>query len=231
MTTDEARVLIFAPYGREAMLACEVLTKNAQSATICESSEDLHAELERDVGALLLTEEALSAATLERLTAFLSEQPAWSDLPVLLFVASADAGAKVLAVIRPLRERWNVTVLERPVRSATLVTVVRAALRARRRQFELRDLLAGLSERVEARTSELRTANVQLRQEVSEREVAQTQMSLSEARFTKIFQASPLPIVISTLASGRYLDLNESALKLLGFRRDEVVGRTAAELG
>ena len=229
MTTDEARVLVFAPYGREAALACEVLSRDGLSATVCRSADDLHSKLACGAGALLLTEEALSAATLDRLIAFLSEQPAWSDLPLLLFVARADVGTKSFAVIRPLRERWTVTVLERPVRSATLITVVRTALRARQRQYELRDLLAELSERVEVRTSELRTANVQLRQEVSEREAAQTQMSLSETRFTKIFHASPLPIVISTLAAGRYVDLNESALKLLGFRRDEMIGYTAAE--
>ena len=231
MTTDEARVLIFAPYGREATLACEVLGRDGLGAAVCRSAEDFQRELTCGAGALLLTEEALSAATLETLTAFLSEQPAWSDLPVLLFVARADMGARSLEVIRPLRERWNVTVLERPVRSATLVTVVRAALRARGRQYELRDLLAELDARIETRTSELSTANVRLRREIAERETAQTQMSLSEARFAKIFHASPLPIVISTLAGGRYLDLNESALKLLDFRRDEVVGRTAAELG
>lgn len=45
-----------------------------------------------------------------------------------------------------------------------------------------------------------------------------------------MFDASPVPVTITTLSEGRYLEVNESALKLLGFRHDEVIGRTAAEL-
>ena len=101
--TAETRVLVFAPYGRESALAYEVLTKDGLSAAVCRTAEDFHAELGRGAGALLLTEEALSAATLEKLTTFLGEQPAWSDVPVLLFVERADAGSRSYALIRPLR--------------------------------------------------------------------------------------------------------------------------------
>jgi diguanylate cyclase (GGDEF)-like protein/PAS domain S-box-containing protein len=53
----------------------------------------------------------------------------------------------------------------------------------------------------------------------------------SEQRFASAFRASPMPIAISTLAEGRYLDVNDRFLDLLGRRRDEVLGRTSTEVG
>ena len=52
----------------------------------------------------------------------------------------------------------------------------------------------------------------------------------SEDRFVKAFQASPVAMSISTLAEGRFVDVNESFLRLTGYRRDEVVGHTFHEL-
>lgn len=52
----------------------------------------------------------------------------------------------------------------------------------------------------------------------------------SEEKFTKIFHTSPDPITISTLKDGRYLDANESCLKIMGFTREEVVGQTSGDL-
>jgi len=53
----------------------------------------------------------------------------------------------------------------------------------------------------------------------------------SEAKFSKAFQAAPALISISTLPQGRYLDANEEFARVLGFERDEIVGRTSLELG
>ncbi len=59
----------------------------------------------------------------------------------------------------------------------------------------------------------------------------QAALRASEERFSKAFHSSPVATSISTLPDGRLLDVNESFLRLLGYRRDEVVGRTALELG
>ncbi|NJP09797.1 MAG: PAS domain S-box protein [Leptolyngbyaceae cyanobacterium RU_5_1] len=58
-----------------------------------------------------------------------------------------------------------------------------------------------------------------------------TALQESKEKFTKIFRTSPDPIVISTLAEGQYLEVNESFLKLSGLSREEVIGHTAFELG
>jgi PAS domain S-box-containing protein len=52
----------------------------------------------------------------------------------------------------------------------------------------------------------------------------------SEARFSTVFRASPVAISISTLADGRHLDVNDSYLAMIGYRREEVIGHIALDL-
>lgn len=53
----------------------------------------------------------------------------------------------------------------------------------------------------------------------------------AEERFRKAFNANPEPITIATFSEGRYIDVNESFLRVTGYRREEVIGRTSLELG
>ena len=52
----------------------------------------------------------------------------------------------------------------------------------------------------------------------------------SERRFEKAFCANPQPMSLTTIADGRYLDVNNSFLSISGYERDEVIGRTSLEL-
>jgi len=65
---------------------------------------------------------------------------------------------------------------------------------------------------------------------VTERKLAEETLRKSEERFSKAFCNNPLAITISTEAEGRYLDVNDAFLDLLGYRREQVIGRTATEL-
>jgi PAS domain S-box-containing protein len=67
--------------------------------------------------------------------------------------------------------------------------------------------------------------------DVTERKRAEEALRESEERFAKAFRASPVASCITTLAEGRYLDVNDSFVRLLGYTRDEVIGRTSTELG
>ncbi len=49
--------------------------------------------------------------------------------------------------------------------------------------------------------------------------------------YTRVFQSSPLPMSITDPATGRYVDVNKAFLKALGYQRDEVIAKTALELG
>ena len=55
-------------------------------------------------------------------------------------------------------------------------------------------------------------------------------MRHSEDRFAKAFRSSPLAITISSLAEGRYLEVNDAFLQMMGYARQEVLGRTSNEL-
>jgi PAS domain S-box-containing protein len=67
--------------------------------------------------------------------------------------------------------------------------------------------------------------------DVTKRKQAEDALRRSEERFSKAFRNNPLAIAISTEAEGRYLDVNEAFLDLLGYQRKDVIGRTVAELG
>jgi signal transduction histidine kinase/ActR/RegA family two-component response regulator len=140
---DELRVVIFAPVGRDAALTTDLLTRASLPCHRCATLAELCEEVERGAGAVLLTEEALDDPNLPELAAALERQPGWSDIPVLLF-AGGDRVHASLRTLRLLEVLRNVTLLERPIRVAAVVSTVRAALRGRRRQYDLRDVLMQL---------------------------------------------------------------------------------------
>jgi PAS domain S-box-containing protein len=58
-----------------------------------------------------------------------------------------------------------------------------------------------------------------------------TERKKAEERFYKAFHASPQPITIATASDGRYIDVNESFLRVTGHQREDVIGRTSIEVG
>lgn len=134
---------MFAGKTRDSRLAAQFLVRADIDAHVCDSADALFTALATwDLGAVVLAEEALGQAALTTLGALLPAQPPWSDLPVVLF--SDRSGHSVDNLLTALG--GNVTALERPVRSATLITAVRTALRSRRRQYQLRDVLEDMAD-------------------------------------------------------------------------------------
>ncbi len=139
-------VLVFAPVGRDAALTHDFLQRASIPNVICQSMAELCDIFESGGGgALLLTEEALDDPAFSRLTALVNQQPSWSDVPVLLFAGSSGADT-TLRTIQSIESLRNLTLFERPIRLAAVLSAIRAALRARARQYEVRDLLAELQE-------------------------------------------------------------------------------------
>ena len=136
-TTLERRILVLPPTSRDAA-AIEKLFQNAQiETTVCRTIGDLACAIDGGVGALVLSEESLTDVD-GVLTERLSHQPVWSDLPVVILSRSGAESASLSRIIGSL---GNVSVLERPVRVSTFLSVVRTALRARERQYQVRDHL------------------------------------------------------------------------------------------
>lgn len=129
------RVLILAPIGRDAELTTGVLGAAGIASKTCTTITDLMRELENGAGAVLTVEEALGVA-LQPLAGFIERQPPWSDIPILVLT---HRGADTPALWHALDMLGNVTLLERPVRTLALVSALRAALRARQKQFQIRE--------------------------------------------------------------------------------------------
>jgi signal transduction histidine kinase/CheY-like chemotaxis protein len=131
----EQRVLICTPHGRDAELACRALKDTGFSCFVCKTVADLVSEVQRGAGAILTVEEILPRAESVELTDYLATQATWSDLPMLLLT---KAGGESPWIKDAYQRFGNLTLLERPVRVASLISAARSALRARQRQYEIR---------------------------------------------------------------------------------------------
>jgi DNA-binding NtrC family response regulator len=136
----EERILILAPRGRDAEVMQQVLSRGNSPCHLCLDLGDLRSQLEAEVGAVLVTEEALGGESLESVLQWCQAQPPWSDLPVVVLVTK-QAGPRSSRASRFLERLGNVVLLERPINAETLTSAVRSALRGRRRQYQSRSLL------------------------------------------------------------------------------------------
>lgn len=138
----DERILILAPTGRDATLIAEVVREVCLSPVVIYSVKHLCDELFHGAGAIVLAEEALTDAAIECLNDALKKQPAWSEIPIVLLTNGGMTTRSSARTAKLLESRANVILMERPVRVLTLVSTVQSAVRARRRQLEVRDLLA-----------------------------------------------------------------------------------------
>ena len=132
----EQRILIHAPAGQDAALAARVLASGAIDGVACDSINELARQLSLGAGGVLTVEEALHAGAWQVLNEHVQQQPDWSDLPILLLTRSGQDSLPLRQAIATL---GNLTLLERPVRALTLITSAHAMLRARARQYQVRE--------------------------------------------------------------------------------------------
>ncbi|WP_448125075.1 ATP-binding protein [Pseudomonas veronii] len=170
------RAIVLAPMGRDGALALMMLNEAGYSGVIATGLTALCNALEEGAGLLIIAAEALRGIDLEPLLGYLHQQPAWSDLPIVLMTHHGGAEQNGSSHLSGLL--GNVTFLERPFHPVTLISLVTAALRGRRRQYDARDRLIDLSEselrlqrtletleqQVEERTAQLRSNEEALRQ-------------------------------------------------------------------
>jgi len=132
-------VAVHAPTGRDGQLTVAILERWGLSARLCVDMRNLCDAVTDDIGVLLVAEEALGRGTREQLLAALAKQPSWSDIPLIVLTGEGELSRSISEGIEAVATRGNAVLLERPVRIATLITALRSALRARLRQFEIRD--------------------------------------------------------------------------------------------
>jgi PAS domain S-box-containing protein len=143
-------VLILAPAGRDAALTQAVLGHAGIASAVCANLDELCRALmagaAHGVAAAIITEEGLIEGDVAGLARWIADQDPWSDLPFVVLLDRRTSSADGAEQFAFLRTAANITLLERPVHGATLVSAVKAALRARGRQYEVHDTLKALEE-------------------------------------------------------------------------------------
>lgn len=134
----EMRALIITPTGRDGELICGLLTSQNIPCELFATAETALLEARAGAGVVIMAEEALLLPDIDLWAAQMGEQPSWSELFFVLLTVPGERSRRRVLAKQPL---GNLVLLERPVRPETLISTVRAALRSRRRQYEMRDYL------------------------------------------------------------------------------------------
>jgi signal transduction histidine kinase len=173
LRNEDMDITILAPFGRDAALIGGVLRESGLSVRVAESPADLIASVPEHAAAAVIAEEALSDLQIAELGSKLEAQPTWSDFPLIVLTGSGMSTAATELAVRARAPLKNVSLLERPLRPATLISSARTALAARRRQYELRNYLRERKLNEEA----LRSARDALESIVEERTCALRRLS------------------------------------------------------
>jgi signal transduction histidine kinase len=134
-------VIVYTPTGRDAELIGTILGREGHQIQISSSIEETCEQLRGIAGVSVIAEEALPPYACQCLIDALGEQPSWSDFPIILLTSALGINRAMPTPVVSLGTKANVTLLERPVHPVTLITAVDSALRARRRQYQVRDYL------------------------------------------------------------------------------------------
>lgn len=176
MTTslqNDYRVLVLAPFGKDAILVREVLERSGIPVGVVANAAAIARCVGGGSGAAVVAEEALDEEAIDVLGRSVAAQPAWSDFPIIVLTGGGATTPYTEQMVRSRAPMGNINLIERPLRPATLISSVRTAIRSRLRQYEIRNHL----EEREQVEDELRRAHDQLESLVEKRTLALRKLS------------------------------------------------------
>jgi signal transduction histidine kinase len=147
MVDVEMRVLLLAPTNRDAQTAIQLLTGAGLDSCSCSTIGEVCRELVAGAGVAIIPEEIVDRDSTGIIADVLKSQPTWSDLPLIILTTARKFQTEHL---RKLLEVGNVTLLRRPLDVTEFLNAVRAALRDRKRQYQVRAHLAEEARQAEA---------------------------------------------------------------------------------
>ncbi|MDB6170744.1 MAG: putative histidine kinase, hybrid [Chthoniobacteraceae bacterium] len=203
---NRLRILVLAPTQNDGRLSQGFLRAAGLHADICADMRELCKAIREGCSAILIAEEALEGENGTRLVKSLAEQPSWSDIPVAIIISGGnDESRERMRRLTSLEPIGNVTLIERPFRPGTLVSIFRVALRSRRRQYQVRDLLE--------------------EREAMSRKVQQ------QARVFNTMLSAMTDFAYILDREGRFVYANNAMLDAWGLKLYEIVGRNFSDLG
>ena len=134
------KAVVVTPNASDATLAGRFLADHGMETLALSTVAALEGMDSQSIGCIVLVEETLAEDSVATLQLMLREQPPWSDLPLIVFASEGSAFLGAMPGLFPYS--GNVTLLQRPIHPASLVSAVDAAQRSRARQLQVRDLLA-----------------------------------------------------------------------------------------
>ncbi|MFD2365082.1 response regulator [Pseudoduganella sp. GCM10020061] len=172
-------VLLFAPVQGDLHALDRLLAELGLEIVICSSPQQFYDRIGEDVLLAVVTEQALVSCRAEELENVLRSQPQWSDMPLLALVDS-EGGRVDSGRFDRLASIGNFMLLETPTSRQVLLMSVRAAIRARRLQYAVRDHWHELESHAGRLEAAVQERTLELEHEVQER--SRIQAELDEAR-------------------------------------------------
>src|SRR5688572_20510511 len=194
----DLRVLVVPPTTADGVAIRKLLDPSALACRVLPNVAAVCAALREGAGTLVIGEEALVADS-AALMQHLRTEEVWSDLPVIVL---SRVGRELMALAE-IVPRGNFSVIERPVRASTLVSLIRSSLRARVRQYQVREHLA-------------------------QQAAAQRVIREAEQRFRLLIENITDYAIFMIDTEGRVASWNSGAQHLLGYSTQEIVGEPAA---
>jgi PAS domain S-box-containing protein len=229
------RVLLYVQMVEDVSILQDILAGIGAQGVVCTDLGDLCWRTAQDADAVLLTDQSLTNEALPVLAEALQSQPQWSDLPVL-FVAAG--GADSAPAVQAMQELPNVIILDRPVRIATLASVLRMASRVRgkqrqvryllderdRQEQRLRQLTELLKEDVKVKTETLTDTMGRLDVEMAGRALAEGELHKSVQMLEAFFEHTISPLVFMD-RNFNFVRVNEAYARADGKSPEYFIGK------
>jgi PAS domain S-box-containing protein len=205
--------LICAPIGRDASLLVHIAGLESIPCRVHKNLGELAAEVSAATSLVLLSQEAIVWEDVPSLIATLRGQEPWSDLPIILLADSGPSSSPVLSkTLNAISHVGTVSLLERPARVTTIRSALRVAMNARRRQFQMGDLLRKEQESLKE----------------IQRNVEALRKSEEANRLLAAIVNSSEDAIVSKNLDGIITSWNGGAERLFQYSREESVGRSIA---